>query len=166
MHMMSACSLALRPLARSHQLGRLSCVLQRAGHRVRLPGARTLFSETGLWEKDYRAETRRKVEQWWHPRIMEQWRTDLPQEGRKKFYVLSMFPYPSGTLHMGHVRVYTISDALGHFQRMRGHEKPVPSFERSVSVRKRLLLWPRRLDFPSFGRRCPSWLLSMGFLSG
>ncbi|CAL8355031.1 unnamed protein product [Arctogadus glacialis] len=150
MHMMSACSLALRPLARSHQLGRLSCVLQSAGHRVRFPGARTLFSETGLWEKDYRAETRRKVEQWWHPRIMEQWRSDLPQEGRKKFYVLSMFPYPSGRLHMGHVRVYTISDALGHFQRMRGHE----------------LLWPRRLDFPSFGRSCPSWLLSMGFLSG
>ncbi|XP_034554060.1 probable leucine--tRNA ligase, mitochondrial [Notolabrus celidotus] len=83
---------------------------------------RTLFSETGVWEKDYRTETRRRVEEWWHPRIMAQSKQDTQEEGRTKFYVLSMFPYPSGRLHMGHVRVYTISDTIGHFQRMRGHQ--------------------------------------------
>uniref|UniRef100_A0A8C4DWS5 leucine--tRNA ligase n=1 Tax=Dicentrarchus labrax TaxID=13489 RepID=A0A8C4DWS5_DICLA len=115
--------LALYPLGVTRS-GQIRGALLSPVPRLLSPSTRTLFSETGVWEKDYLKETRRRVEEWWHPRIMAQWQKDAQAEGsnRKKFYVLSMFPYPSGQLHMGHVRVYTISDTIGHFQRMRGHQ--------------------------------------------
>ena len=44
----------------------------------------------------------------------------IQDDSREKFYCLSMFPYPSGRLHMGHVRNYTIGDVISRYQRMLG----------------------------------------------
>jgi leucyl-tRNA synthetase len=45
-------------------------------------------------------------------------RTD---EARKKYYLLEMFPYPSGKIHMGHVRNYTIGDVASRFKLLQGY---------------------------------------------
>ncbi len=65
-----------------------------------------------------------RIEQKWFERWQaqpEMYRAEPAASARKKYYVLEMLPYPSGALHMGHVRNYSIGDALARFMWMKGY---------------------------------------------
>jgi len=83
--------------------------------------ANTLANQTSRLN-DERYDARRTETKWF-----ERWQQDAslyaaePDSAKKKYYVLEMLPYPSGALHMGHVRNYSIGDALARYMWMKGY---------------------------------------------
>ncbi|MBW1839793.1 MAG: leucine--tRNA ligase, partial [Deltaproteobacteria bacterium] len=62
----------------------------------------------------------KKIEEKWQRRWKEEKIFESDPDKRKKFFITVAYPYPSGTMHIGHVRTYTVPDIISRFKRMQG----------------------------------------------
>ena len=69
-------------------------------------------------EYDYKEIEKKWQEKWAKDNIFK---TENEVAGKENYYVLSMLPYPSGKLHVGHARNYTIGDVISRYKRMKGY---------------------------------------------
>ena len=100
----------------------------------------------------------REIQEKWQARWaeMDLFRaSDDPEDPRPRTYLLDMFPYPSGDLHMGHAEAYALGDAMARYYNLRGHNVLKKSFvlRRSIVIKKSIVAkghnvfnWPRGGD--------------------
>jgi leucyl-tRNA synthetase len=92
-----------------------------------MPPQENMQEETTTASANQRPEDERYDPQRVETKWFERWQNDAqlyaaePHSTKKKYYVLEMLPYPSGALHMGHVRNYAIGDALARYMWMNGY---------------------------------------------
>ncbi|MFA5059493.1 MAG: leucine--tRNA ligase [Candidatus Omnitrophota bacterium] len=116
----------------------------------------------------YTVEEIRKIEEYWQKAWDDQKAFQAVFDPKKpKYYVLEMFPYPSGKIHMGHVRNYTIADVLARFKLMQGHNVLHPIGYDAFGQPAENAAIKNKIDPAQWTRRCISQmhdeLKRMGF---